>query len=145
MNGLEGITVSRWVYGTLTADPTLQDLLGGAQGIGKRVWEGVAPDDTAYPFLTYTIMEPRDVKVVGQVQVFARVQFMLKVIGKGASYTPLVPVYKRAHDLVETRTNQPVQDGLVISSHRVSGIQYPERASGVEYRHLGGLYETESQ
>lgn len=143
--GIEGITVARWVYGTLTTDPTLQGLLGGPQGIHQRVKEGTY--DGADPtWVVYTLLEPQDVKGVGLIQVMSRVQFQIKVVGKGASYTPLVPIYQRVHELLEGRTNQePAQGGLILTAERVSGVQYPERAGGIEYRHLGGLYETLTQ
>lgn len=143
--GIEGITVARWVYGTLTSDPTLQGLLGGVQGIQQRVKEGVY--DGAEPtWVVYTILEPQDVKGVGLIHVMSRVQFQIKVVGKGASYTPLVPIYQRVHELLEGRTNQePAQGGIVLTAERVSGVQFPERANGIEYRHLGGLYETLTQ
>lgn len=143
--GIEGLTVARWVYGTLTTDPTLQGLLGGPQGILQRVKEGQY-DGQADTWVVFTLLEPQDVKGVGLIHVMARVQFQIKVVGKGASYTPLVPIYQRAHELLEGRTNQePALGGLILTAERVSGVQYPERANGIEYRHLGGLYETLTQ
>lgn len=143
--GIEGITVARWVWSTLTSDPTLQGHLGGAQGATQRVVEGTY-GGSADTWVTYTLLEPQDVKGVGLVHVMARVQFQIKVVGKGASYTPLVPIYQRVHELLEGRTNQePAQGGVILTAERVSGVQYPERANGIEYRHLGGLYETLTQ
>lgn len=146
MNGLEGISVVRWVWTTLTTDPTLQGLLGGTQASAEaRVWEGVAPEGTGTPWVVFTVVEPRDVKVVGLAQVFAMVQVQVKVVGKATSYGPLLPVYQRVHELLDGKTNQVVVDGVVLTSERVSGIQFPERVNGIEYRHLGGLYETHTQ
>ena len=78
------------------------------------------------------------------VQVFSRVTFDLVVTGEGTSYGPLVPVYQRAHELLEGRANRQTPQGLVLTCSRVSGIIYPERDQGVEYRHLGGTYATEA-
>lgn len=142
--GLEGITVSRWIHSTLTADPELQALLGGAEGIADRVSEGTYAG-AATTWVVFTVLEPQDVKVVGMVQVMAMVQFQVKAVCEGASYAPIIPIYQRAHALLEAKANQVVQDGLILTSHRVSGVQYPERANGIEYRHLGGLYETHTQ
>lgn len=142
--GLEGITVARWVTTTLTADPVLQGYLGGAEGIADRVAEGTY-DGAATTWVVFTILSPQDVKVVGMTQVMALVQVQVKVVTVGASYAPIVPVYQRVHELLEGRANQVAQDGIVLTSHRVSGVQYPERANGIEYRHLGGLYETHTQ
>jgi hypothetical protein len=143
--GIEGVTVARWAFARLTTDPTLQGMLGGAQEAQNRVVEGVYAG-SAPTWITFTILEPRDVKGVGMVQIMSMVQFQMKVVGKGASYGPLVPIYQRAHELLEGQTNQePTQGGIVLTAQRVSGIQYPERAGGIEYRHLGGLYETLTQ
>lgn len=143
--GLEGITVLRWLYTRLTTDQALQDLLGGPQGIQARVKEGTYAGD-ADTWVVFTLLEPQDVKGVGLTHVMSRVQFQIKVVGKGASYTPLVPIYQRVHELLEGQTNQePAQGGIVLTAERVSGVQFPERANGIEYRHLGGLYETLTQ
>lgn len=143
--GLEGITLSRWVYQTLTLDAELAGYLGGAQAVFQRVWEGVAPAGTGEPWIVFTVMEPQDVKGVGMVQVMSRASVMVKVIGKGSSYGPLLPIYKRAHALLEAQSNKAVTDGLVLTSHRVSGVQYPEQVNGTEYRHLGGIYDMYAQ
>lgn len=144
--GLEGITVARWVYGTLTADPTLQGLLGGAQQAAQRVVEGTYAG-AADLWVAFTVLPDfQDVKGVGMVQIMSRVQFQMKVVGKGTSYNPLIPVYQRAHELLESKVAQePAQGGLILTAERVSGVQYPERANGIEYRHLGGLYEALTQ
>lgn len=144
--GLEGITVSRWVYQTLTADQALQDALGGPQEAARRVVEGAYAGGGDL-WITWTVIPDwQDVKGVGAVQIMSRVQFQMKVVGKGTSYAPLLPVYQRAHELLESKVAQePSGGGLILTAHRVSGVQYPERANGIEYRHLGGLYEAETQ
>lgn len=142
--GLEGITVARWVYATLSSDPALQGLLGDADA-GNRIKEGTYSGN-APVWIVYTILPPVDVKAVGMVQIASTVQFQVKAVGVGSSYNPLIPVYQRAHELLEARLAQePAQGGLILTSERVSGVMFPERAAGIEYRHLGGLYETLTQ
>lgn len=142
--GLEAITVARWVYETLSTDTALQDLLGGADApnrIKEGTYTGGAP-----VWVVYTILPPVDVKGVGMVQIASTVQFQVKAVGVGSSYVPLIPVYQRVHTLLEARLAQePAPGGIVLTSERVSGIMYPERTNGIEYRHLGGLYETLTQ
>lgn len=143
--GLEGITVSRWVTNIITTDQEFQDLAGGPQRAAQRVVEGTYAGAEDW-WVTFTILEPQDVKVVGTIQVFSVVQVQVKVVRVGTSYGPIIPVYQRVHELLESRENQePAQGGVILTSERVSGIQYPERAGGIEYRHLGGLYETHTQ
>jgi hypothetical protein len=143
--GLEGLTVARWVYGTLTTSQALADALGvPLESLEDYVWEGVAPGGLDY-WVVFTVQSPRDVKGATMTQIMSAVAVQVKVVGKAQSYGPLAGPYKAAHDALEGRTNQPVQDGLVLTCHRVSGVQYPEQVNGIEYRHLGGLYETNAQ
>jgi hypothetical protein len=143
--GLEGLTVAAWLYASLTGDATLQDLAGGLPALQKRVVEGAPYAGPAPWWVEFTVMEPRDVKAVGAIQIMSHVQFQVKVVGPTTSYTPLMPVYRAVHRRLESQVNQNAGAGQVLTSERVSGIQYPERTNGIEYRHLGGLYETLTQ
>lgn len=145
--GLEGPTVSRWVLERLTSDAALSVLADDGNPLEERVWEGVAPEDVTDPWwITFTVIEPRDVKGVGMTQVWSVVPLQVKVTGPTSTYLPLVPVYQRVHACLEAQRNQPVDTGgLILTCHRVSGIQYPERTQGVEYRHLGALFEAQVQ
>lgn len=144
--GLEGITVARWVYGTLTTSQALADALGvPLEALEDHVWEGTAPGGVEPAWVVFSVLPPVDVKGATMTQIMSMVQVQVKVIGQTQGYGPLLAPYKAVHDALEGRTNQPVQDGLVLTCHRVSGVQYPEQVNGMEYRHLGGLYETNAQ
>lgn len=145
--GLEAITLAQVLFARLTTDQELADLLGQPLAtMATRVHWDTAPAGTPYPFVTFTILDPQDVKVVGMHQVFSRVEAQVKVVGQTTSYAPLVPVYQRVHELLEAQTNLAnPQGGTVGTCHRVSGVAYPELTNGVQYRHLGGLYRTETQ
>lgn len=145
--GLEGITVARMIFTRLSQDPELQDLLGGPTSTPKRIVEGVYPG-TEKVWITWTIVPDfQDVKGVGAVHIFTRVQFQMKVVAQANGYGPALPVYQRAHALLESITVpvEPSQGGAVLTCHRVSGVQYPEKTGGIEYRHIGGLYEAITQ
>jgi hypothetical protein len=148
------LTVADWVTDTLVGDSMpvtgLQALLGGSQASAAgRVWEGVAPEGTPYPFLTFTVGEIRVVGGVGLVEIMARIPLTLKAVTQGESYAPLVPLVNRAVALISGQANIPTVTpgiaGLVLTCERIGGIQYPERDGGIEYRHLGGLYEVLAQ
>lgn len=145
--GMEAITVARWVWETLTTDATLQGLLGGSQAALERLVADGTYDGDADKWVTFDVLPPLDVKGVGMVQIMSQVQFQVKVTAKGSSYGPCVPIYERVHTLLEGRLNQvpSAGEGLVLTAQRVSGIRLPERADGIEYRHLGGTYETLTQ
>lgn len=143
--GIEGITVSRWIVQHLSADPDLQARAGGQAALQERIAEGTYAGSAPW-WIVFTILEPQDVKGVGMVQIMSRVQFQVKAVTKGASYAPIVPIYQRVNTLLEAQQDQePALGGLILTCERVSGVQYPERTDGIEYRHLGGLYEALTQ
>lgn len=148
--GLEGIAASQWVTATLTTDPDLVALLGGPDFAVVRVVEGALPpevpttkaDGSPWPWVTFTVVEPQDVKVVGLIQVMAMVDVLVRVSVVGETYAPALPVYARVHALLESQTNQVTDQGRVHDSGRMSAVQFPEQANGIQYRHLGGMYRT---
>jgi hypothetical protein len=147
--GLEAPTVAQFIWQTLTSDATLLGLLGLPEdaddaALAERFAGGTLPFGGTLPGVRWMVLPPRDVKVVGMVQVFSTVQFDVIVTTDGSSYGPAVPVYERVHQLLEGRLNADTPLGQVLTCSRVSGIIYPERDNGVEYRHLGGTYTTEA-
>jgi len=143
-NGLEAVTVSRAIYEVLSNDTAEGGLVEMLDGDLERIAQGVLPFGVQMPGVRFTVLPPQDVKVVGMVQVFSRVQFDVVVTSEGQSYGPCITLYERVHNLLEGRVNLTTSSGLVLTCSRVSGIMYPERAQGVEYRHLGGTYATEA-
>lgn len=145
--GVEGITLAQVLFARLTQDQALADLLGTTlAGLADRVHEGTAPEDTPGPWITFTILEPQDVKVVGLTHVWSNVEAQVKVTDATESYADLVPIYQQVHALLESQTHlEGPTGGQVMTCYRVSGVQYPERDAGTQYRHLGGLYRTETQ
>lgn len=151
--GLETMTVQEWIVARLSGDATLVDLTdrpgdpGSPERLLDRIWEGEyrgSEQETPW-WISFTVPSSVDVKGVGLIQVMATVLFQTKVVCRGDDYTPGVAVYKRVHDLLESQTNQATTDGLVLECGRVSTFQFPERTSGMEYRHLGGQYLARAQ
>lgn len=149
--GIEGLTVSAWVDSALTLDAGIQALLGGSYSAARaRVWEGIAPAGTPYPFVTFTVVEPRQINGVGvDAEIMSRVGLQVKAVTEGRSYTPIIALAARIHVVLGGKLNVPVtfgaSTGLMLTSERRASIQYPENASGAEYRHLGHLYELNVQ
>ena len=146
MNGTEGLTISDWVNDTLAGDAPLQALLGGTPAAAAlRIIAGVAPTGTAFPYVNF-VVGPEG-RIVGAIsaEVMARFTISVKAVGKGPSYSPLIPVVQRFHALLAGAVNRVTPLGTVLSVIRVGALQYPERDQGIEYRHLGGLYQINVQ
>lgn len=123
-------------------------LSGGATGavVGGRVYPDEAPAGTACPFVVFTVDEALDVMVVGGEIVYGRVPVTVRATTEGRSYSPLGPIAFAVFADLHGARNVPVAGGgIILASYRTSGIMYPERAAGVDYRHLGGTYLIEAQ
>ena len=148
MVGVEGLIVSEWVLAALVADGAIGAALGltAGQTVASRVWEGVAPEGTPFPYVVFTVAEPQDVATVPATRVMVRAGLQVKAIGKGPSYRPLVPLVQRIDAALQGARNKATsQGGMVLSCERLSAIQYPEQDQGIEYRHLGGSYQVHAQ
>lgn len=147
--GDEGLAVATWLVQVISEDPGIQDALGVTDQAGalKRVWEGTAPEGTPFPFITFQVGEPQDWNPVGPSgRVFSAVPVTVKGTDEATSYAALSPIAQRLYALLVGNHNTLLtQGGLILTGHRDSGIQYPEQVNGVQYRHLGGLFQIITQ
>lgn len=123
---------AQWLHDRLTSDATLMAAVPGG------VHESVAPEGTAEPWVVFQLVSNRDVNAVGQTRVVTQCDWDVKAIAEASSYAGLADIA----DAIDTLLHD-VTDGVVVSCHRVSTIRYSEKASGTEYRHVGGTYRVQ--
>jgi len=142
-----GVAMQEWAISALSASQELATALEVDQGdVAARLWDSIPGNDAPLPYVLVQAVEPRDVGGVGMAEVMATGFLTAKVVGREESYDPLSPIANAIHQTLHGATNVPVSGGgLMLSSRRVRAISYPEQSQGVEYRHLGGLYEVSAQ
>lgn len=142
-----GVAMQEWAVVALAASPELAEALGVDQDqVAVRIWDSVPPPDAALPYILVQAVEPRDVGGVGMAEVFAVGLLTAKAVDRAESYDTLSPVANAIHKTLHGATNVTVSGGgLMLSSRRIRAISYPEQTQGIEYRHLGGLYEVSAQ
>lgn len=142
-----GVAMQEWAVVALANSPELADALDIPQDqVGLRIWDSIPPPDADLPYILVQAVEPRDIGGVGMAEVMATGLLTAKVVHRAESYDPLVPVATALHQTLHGATNVTVSGGgLMLSSRRIRAISYPEQTQGVEYRHLGGLYEVSAQ
>lgn len=129
----ESIPADTFIYGKLTAATAL---------VSSRVYADKAPQGAALPYIVFSVQGAfDDLTDVGAVRVWANLLYLVKVIGQGESYSAL----QATADAIDARLHKV--RGPVGSTHYVDSCirEQPFRmaetpASGVSYRHLGGLY-----
>jgi hypothetical protein len=127
----EYVSAATWLTETLTTPP-----IAGV----TAVCEHPAPQLSVYPLITFQQQSELDLEVINAHRVWAEFQFLVRVIGQTASSLDLKAIADEI-DARLHRTSGTTSDSQVISSTRKYVFHMPEEAQGVEYRHLGGLYE----
>ena len=115
-----------WLYQTLTA------------ALDVPVASHPAPDDTAVPHVTFSVLSAQDNLTGPGFRFLTRYRYLVRAIARGRSYP-----YDLADQLDEalTRKTGAAAGGTVLASVRVAPFQLSETADGVEYRHAGGEYQ----
>lgn len=145
-HGDEGVQALEWAYGRLAASQALADAIGiPLDQVDDRVWPDVAPQGTASPWIVVGIVDLNDRLAVGaSPRLYSAVGLDVRATTQARSYGPLGAVSRAIYDTLHGRTNDAIGGGgVMLSAKRVGGIQYPETASGIEYRHLGHTFQVE--
>lgn len=112
-----------WLYGILSADSTLQTLLGGS----GRIHQWQPYQGAAYPRVTIASLTEVPTKVVGGVTSFYVYDWQTMVSGKTRSIMDLAPIANRVHALLD-RASGVVTGGEVFGCYYASGHEYADPA-----------------
>ena len=135
---IETLRVDQWLYQLLSGDSTLSGLVGG------RIYGYLAPQDAALPHVVYSHQAGHDVRGVGPVRIMVSLVYQVKAVGQGGSFAGLKAIADRLDQLLQGASGSVV-DGRVLMCVREQPVEYVEVDSGVQYRHLGGLWRIIAQ
>lgn len=139
MPGKELALAEQWLYGVLVGDAALTAQVGGA--VDPRIYADVAPLNTASPWVVYQMQTPQgDVLGVGATRILTRAQYLVRGVAASTDLTRLDVIAERIDALLHHK--QSSITGLeVTASYRVRPFRLSEVVDGVQYLHLGGLYQ----
>jgi hypothetical protein len=130
----ESARARAWIYTTLANDATLQ------ARIGQRVYHGVAPAGTPFPYVVFQMLSGgNDLMVLGGARVWADPLYLIKAVDKGSSTGNIEPVADRIDALLHAKSGT-VTNGVIWSAIRERPHEQPELTDGVMYQNLGGEY-----
>jgi hypothetical protein len=121
---------AKWLYERLTSPP-----ISGVQ----TVTEHPGPQGALRPAITFLLMAPDDLMVIGDARVWAEFLMLVTAVDQTESTDSL----RAIADEIDARLHRAegdVDDARVISSTRVSAFHAAEVSDGVPYRRLGGTY-----
>jgi hypothetical protein len=129
----EGVIAEQWLVGVLLGDAEVAAL------VGERVYSELAPQGAVMPYVTIQNQASVDVLGVGSRRIMSELVYVVRAVGRGASYVGLAPIAD-AIDRVLHLSRGETEEGWVLGCRREQPFRRPEVTSGVQYRHLGGLY-----
>lgn len=132
----EPTRAERWIYTTLSGDPTLVSLIGGA-----RIYANVAPQGIAYPFVVYQMMSPGTALYGnGPNIIWQRMVYLVKAVTKGTSASSLQTIVDRINDLLHAERGA-VSDAQIDYSIKLRPFVLPTLEGNVQYQQLGSEFE----
>lgn len=127
----EILRADEWLYNRLHGDSTLA---GMAAIVGY-----LAKDGTPFPRVTFNFQGGADASAIGAIRIMLSGLWQVKATVQSTSYAPAKPIADRIDALLHGAEGS-VGDGLILGCVREQPIAYVETDSGLQYRHIGGLY-----
>lgn len=136
--GIEPVLAERFIQARLVARTALMTAVSG------RIHGHAAPQaddgEPDYPFVLVTQNAvQQDLGALGGVLIWAVIEYVVRVVGRTNSWDSLV-VPASEIDAALDDTAGSVTGGTVHACTRLRPFLLPEVRSGVQYRHLGGVY-----
>jgi hypothetical protein len=125
-----------WLYATLSSDDILLGMVGGSDSISGTL----SANKMVPPYVTFILQSSRDVMAVGGIRISTDNLYEVKAVAETSSWGDLVNIARRIDYLINRPNAVMESGGGSLTCVREQIIQYPEVESGVQYRHLGGIY-----
>lgn len=139
LNELPG--VEQWLYATLSADPTLQGLIGNP----ARIYNAQAPTNTVYPMVVFQMLASPDVLAVGGNRVMTRSVYVVKAVDRSGSFATCKAIAKQIEALIGNKTGSTT-DTSILSCVREAAFELTDTdEAGNTYRQLGGRFQIQAQ
>lgn len=136
---------STFLYGRLTAPgAALQAIATQLQGIvGDRIYEGAAPAGSTYPAIVFSLLASSDQSAQGDVRVFAKPLYFVKVITQQESFAAASQAYALVDELIQGGSGYVTVNGtlyFVQRCNREAQVEYQEGKELQRFSHIGGKY-----
>lgn len=126
--------IEPWLYATLSGDATLSALVAG------RFSGAVSLDAIPTPYVTFSLMSPRDIIGIGGVRIDTDNLYVVKGVSQGGTWDDVSPIANRIDYLIHRPNSIMTMSNGSLTCLRENVHQAIEVDEGLQYRHLGGVY-----
>lgn len=123
-----------WLYTVLNSSPGLASISG-------RIYNEGGPQEAVYPFIVYHMSEGRDLMGIGATRVWTTMNYVVRAVTRDGSYESIYGLANAIDAALHDKSHQATENGEVIASVRIAPFKMAETLDGVNYRHLGGIYQ----
>ena len=134
IGSVELVAIEEWIYGVLSQDEDLTDI------VGTRIFEGAAPKGQDPPLVLYQQQTAQVVRGLGPDRIMVKAMYLVNAVVEGKSYSPAIPIAKRIDQLLNDIQGATGTNGTVLASVLEEPFKLGEVDSGKEFKHLGGSY-----
>lgn len=127
-----------WIHDTLAADTDISNL------VSTRIYDGVAPQGAAYPFIVFNHQGGADARGVGTYRAFDNSLYQVKAVTQSESYTSSILIAD-AIDAVLQGASGTKDGGYIGPAVREQSLMLTEVSKGIVYKSAGGLYRLLAQ
>lgn len=139
----EDLHTGEWIVATLEGDTGPGGLFDPARVYKlSGVYRDLIPPDKKLPAIRFHLQNPLDLRVVNQERILVRLEWLVVLVNEGLRITPLVSLADRL-DTILHKAQGETNGVLVQECTRLEPFHLLEPDdSGVQYRHVGGIYRT---
>lgn len=147
---MEDLATAEWIRARLENDTGSGGLFDPARPNNQHLsgaYLDIIPEDKDLPAIRYHVQNADDVRQAmgGPHRIMVKIDWLVVIVNEGLSIAPLVPLAARLDSLLH-EANGETSDVRVMQSVRLSPFTMTEPdASGLSYRHVGGMYRTHVQ
>lgn len=142
-SGDEQQQVREWFAARTFGDPLLAAALEvPLEALPDHIWPDVAPEDVEKRWVVYQAQESFPMQPLGPYdRLYVPVPLNVRCVAKADDTAWAYAAMRRIHELLQGNHNHPgIGGAMILTGQRQSGLDYPEQAGGIRYRHVGGIY-----
>lgn len=124
----------KWLYSVLSGDAALAGL------VSDRISGTLSPELLDTPYVTFLMQASRDVSAVNGIRISTDNLYIVKGVAQTSTWDDLIPIANRIDALVHRTGGVVSFGGGSLTSTREMTFQQAEVDSGLQYRHLGGIF-----
>jgi len=139
----EEVHTAEWIVSRLESDTGAGGLFDPAAALKPTgVYYQLIQEGRELPAIRFHIQDSRDIRIIGSERILVRLDWYVLLVNEGLEVAPLLPLVDR----LDTRLHKASGETSTLRVEaclRINPFSIIEPDdSGVQYRHVGGVYRT---